>query len=122
MNRCGRPRTSHRLLAEDCRWLQPPHSVVWQPPVGSSKEGWEKARKDAKVQAQEAAIDFLQTEAHSHLTVAEADVEALSTARAAAVQSALLSPGELTPDRVFLVRSDKVTAHEGKVRLELELK
>jgi hypothetical protein len=81
-----------------------------------------ESRKDAKAQAQEAAIDYLQTEAHSHLTVAEADVEALSTARATAVQSALLSSGELSPDRVFLARSDKVTAHEGKVRLELELK
>jgi len=81
-----------------------------------------ESRKDAKAQAQQATIEYLTGDASSHLTVAEADVEALSTARASAVQSALLTPGELSPDRVFLERSDKVTAHEGKVRLELELK
>lgn len=30
MNR-GRPRTSRRLLAENCAWIRPPNGVVWQP-------------------------------------------------------------------------------------------
>jgi uncharacterized protein involved in outer membrane biogenesis len=79
------------------------------------------SRKEAKLQEQQAAIAYLESEVRAGLTVAATDVEALSTARATAVQSALLSSGELDPARVFVARSDKVTAHEGKVRLELAL-
>jgi flagellar motor protein MotB len=79
------------------------------------------SRKEAKLQEQQAAIEYLEAEVRAGLTVAAADVEALSTARATAVQSALLSSGELDPSRVFVARSDKVTVHEGKVRLELAL-
>jgi hypothetical protein len=80
------------------------------------------SRSDAKQQELAAAIDYLQGEAHAGLSVAEADIEALSTARATAVQTALLASGELAPERVFLARSDKVTEKDGKVRLELALK
>jgi hypothetical protein len=89
-----------------------------EPPARAEGE----SRKDAKAAAQQAAIDYLQGEARSGITIGEGDVDALSQARAATVQSALLGPGGLDPARVFMARSDKVTAQDGKVRLELTLK
>jgi hypothetical protein len=81
-----------------------------------------QSRKDAKAAETQAAIDYLQSEAQSAITVGEGDIETLSQARATTVQSALLESGELDPARVFMARSDKVTAQNGKVRLELSLK
>jgi outer membrane protein OmpA-like peptidoglycan-associated protein len=81
-----------------------------------------QSRQDAKAAAIQAAIVYLQTEGKQAITVGEGDIDALSQARATAVQGALLAPGELDPGRVFMARSDKVTAQNGKVRLELSLK
>jgi hypothetical protein len=80
------------------------------------------SRKEAKELAAQATVFALQTQARHAIKVTEADIDSLSTARAEAVQAALLSSGELDPTRVFMARSDKVTAQEGKVRLELSLK
>jgi hypothetical protein len=69
-----------------------------------------------------AAIDYLEKEARSHVSVAESEYGRIAEARAAAVQHALLDGGELEPTRVFPVRNGKVTALDGKVRFDLELK
>ena len=79
------------------------------------------SRKEAKELAMQGTIDALQSQARSAITVTEADIDSLSQARAEAIQGALLTSGELEPTRVFMARSDKVTAQDGKVRLELTL-
>jgi flagellar motor protein MotB len=81
-----------------------------------------QSRQDAKSAATQAAIQYLESEARKAITIGEGDIDALSQARATAVQGALLASGELDPARVFVARSDKVTAQDGKVRLELSLK
>jgi hypothetical protein len=53
--------------------------------------------------------------------VPESEFERLGEERARAVEVALLGAGGLDPARVFKVRDGKVSAHEGKVRLELGL-
>jgi hypothetical protein len=86
-----------------------------EPPEGTS-------RADAKAMKQAAAIDYLAKEARSHLSVRPEEYDRLAEARAAAVQRALLDGSELEPTRVFLVRNGKVTAQDGKLLLDLELK
>ena len=68
-----------------------------------------------------AAIEFLQKEAHAHLTAPDEALDALGVARSAAIQHALLTDTGLDPSRVFVTRKGKVSATEGKVRLELAL-
>jgi len=84
------------------------------PPEGTS-------RKEAKVLAQAAAIEYLQQEARTRVTPAQADLDALGTQRAEAIQQALLLDTGLDPQRVFLVKGGKVTPQEGKVRFELAM-
>jgi hypothetical protein len=102
-------------LVEHVRGARP---KLPEPPARAEGE----SRKDAKAAALQSAIDYLQGEARSGITIGEGDIDTLSQARAAAVQGALLGTGELDPARVFMARSDKVTAQNGKVRLELSLK
>jgi hypothetical protein len=85
------------------------------PPEGTSRE-------DAKAMEQAAAIDYLEQQARSHVSVAESEYARLAEERAAAVQHALLDGSGLEPERVFLVRNGKVTPLDGKVRFDLELK
>ncbi len=84
------------------------------PPEGTS-------RADAKAMREAAAIDFLQKEAHAHLTATDEALDALAQQRAAAVQHALLTDTGLEPGRVFVTKKGKVSANEGKVRLELSM-
>jgi hypothetical protein len=86
-----------------------------EPPQGTS-------RADAKAMQQAAAIDFLQKEARSHVSVPGSEYDRLAQERGAAVERALLDGSGLEAGRVFLVRGGKVTPNDGKVRLELELK
>jgi hypothetical protein len=85
------------------------------PPEGTSRD-------DAKAMQQAAAIDYLEQQARSHVSVPESEYARLAEERAAAVQHALLDGSGLEPERVFLVRNGKVTPLDGKVRLDLELK
>ncbi len=85
------------------------------PPEGTS-------RKDAKAMEQAAEIEFLETTARANVTVPATAIGELSEARATAIQHALVDSSGLDPARVFLVRNGKVTAQDGKVRLQLELK
>ncbi|HLY67597.1 MAG TPA: DUF748 domain-containing protein, partial [Chloroflexota bacterium] len=81
----------------------------------------EMSRADAKAAAQAAAIDYLQKEAHAHLTASDQDLDALGLARSTAVQHALLTDTGLDPARVFVTKKGKVSANQGKVRLELSM-
>jgi hypothetical protein len=85
------------------------------PPEGTS-------RVDANAMQLAAEIDYLQNEARSHVSVAESEYVRLGQERASAVEQALLDGSGLEPSRVFMVRDGKVTAQDGKVQLELELK
>jgi hypothetical protein len=49
-------------------------------------------------------------------------LEALGQARARAIQDALLSSGEIDPQRVFLIAAEAKPPVDGKVRVELALK
>jgi hypothetical protein len=89
------------------------------PPPGAPPEG--TSRKEAKALAQAAAIEYLQQEARARVTPAQADLDALGTQRAEAIQQALLLDTGLDPQRVFLVKDGKVTQQDGKVRFELAM-
>jgi hypothetical protein len=84
------------------------------PPEGASRE-------EAKALQQAAALEYLEQTARSGVAIPESEFERLGEERASAVETALLGAGELDPARVFKVREGKVSAHEGKVRLELGL-
>ncbi len=86
-----------------------------KPPEGTSGD-------DAKAMQQVATLEYLQQQARSHVTVAESEFERLAQQRATAVEQALLEGSGLEPSRVFTVRDGKVTAQDGQVQLELELK
>jgi hypothetical protein len=81
-----------------------------------------RAQLAARAPADATAAAALEQELRATLTVTDADLEQLAQARADAVQRALLAAGELPPARVFIVRDGKVSAHEGKVQLQLVLK
>ena len=86
-----------------------------EPPEGTS-------RKDAKAMEQTAMLQSLEQQARAAIVVDPGELERLGQARGEAIQSALLASGELEPDRVFLARNDKVSAQDGKVRFELQIK
>ncbi len=86
-----------------------------KPPEGTS-------RTDAKAMQQAATVEFLQKEARSHVSVDTSEYDQLAEQRATAVEQALLEGSGLEPSRVFTVRDGKVSAQDGKVQLELELK
>ena len=69
-----------------------------------------------------ATVASLKEQARAAIQVDPLALQRLGQSRGEAIQSALLGGGELPPDRVFLVRNDKVTAQDGKVRFELEIK
>ena len=85
------------------------------PPEGTS-------RGDARAMGQAATIDYLEKAARVAVTVPDTELVALGEARAAAVERALLEGSALEPTRVFGTKTGNVTAHDGKVRLELGLK
>ncbi len=86
-----------------------------KPPEGTSRD-------DAKAMQQAAAIEYLQQQARSHISVPESEYARLAQERASAVERALLEGSGLEPTRVFAVRDGKVSAQDGKVQLELQLK
>ncbi len=79
------------------------------------------ARAEAKSLKETAAIDYLVKQAHSGLAATDQELDALGQARSEAVQHALLTDTGLDPTRVFITKKGKVSANEGKVRLELSL-
>jgi hypothetical protein len=85
-----------------------------EPPEGTS-------RGDAKAMGQASAMEYLEKAARAAVTVPDTELVVLGEARAAAVERALLDGSALEPTRVFVTKTGKVAAHEGKVRLELAL-
>ena len=75
----------------------------------------------SKPEVTAAKIDFLGTAIRGHIRVGDAELQALGQQRAQALQEALLTDTQLAAERVFLVASDKATAKDGAVRLELSL-
>jgi hypothetical protein len=57
----------------------------------------------AKDAAYDPAIADLQSALVAHLTVSDADLQALGKARAQAIQDALVSAGQIEPERIFIV-------------------
>jgi Domain of Unknown Function (DUF748) len=76
---------------------------------------------EAKAAREAAAVEYLQKEAHAHISAPDQALDALGVARSAAIQHALLTDTGLDPARVFVTRKGKVSAAEGKVRLELAM-
>jgi uncharacterized protein involved in outer membrane biogenesis len=89
-------------------------------PVTEAPEG--TSRKEARAFEQAASLKSLEEQARAAVVVDPLAMQRLGQARGEAIQSALLSGGELQADRVFLARNDKVTAQDGKVRFELGIK
>jgi hypothetical protein len=69
-----------------------------------------------------AKIDFLNATLRERVTVADDRFRTLGEQRAQALQQALLTDTQIDPSRVFLVASDKATAKDGAVRLEMSLR
>ena len=79
-------------------------------------------RKDAKAQAGQARLAWLEQECRSRAVAAPSDLEQLGQQRGTAVQHALVTDTGLPPERVFLARDGKVSANEQRVRFELAVK
>ncbi len=79
------------------------------------------SRSEAQAMREAAAIEFLKNAAHAHLNVTDEALDILAQQRSAAVQHALLTDTGLEPGRVFVTKKGKVSANEGKVRLELSM-
>ena len=87
-----------------------------RPPEGTS-------RAETRLLRERATETFLEQQARELAAAVPEDALAkLGEARAEAVQKALLAAGGLAAERVFPVREGTVTANEGKVRLQLDLK
>jgi hypothetical protein len=79
-------------------------------------------RAEQREREDRAAAEFLEGVLRDTVSVTDGELEQLAQARAAAIEAALLRAGELTASRVFLVRNDRMQVHEGRIRLQLDLK
>jgi hypothetical protein len=67
-------------------------------------------------------VEYLEGQLKPLFAISAADRDALTRARADAVQGALLANTELSAERIFLnARSNEATSPEGVVRMELKL-
>jgi len=80
------------------------------------------SRKEAKAQAGQARLAWLEQECRARAVVQPSDLEQLGQQRGTAVQDALLTGTGLSPERVFLARDGKVSASGPLVRFELAVK
>jgi Domain of Unknown Function (DUF748) len=111
------PKTHFRLLLEQYQAdlgkdaQLPPSAIAVQ----------QAKSKDA---AYDAAINDLQSALVAHLTVGDADLQALGKARAQAIQDALVSAGQIEPERIFIVNAPPQTqpGQGDTVKVELAVK
>ena len=89
------------------------------PEAPAAPEG--TAHAEAKAMRETAAIEYLEQQAHAHISAPDEALDALALARSGAIQHALLTDTGLDPARVFVTRKGKVSAAEGKVRVELAM-
>ena len=80
------------------------------------------SRKEAKAQAGQARLAWLEQECRTRAAAAPGELEQLGQQRGTAVQDALLTGTGLPPERVFLARDGKVSANGPQVRFELAVK
>jgi hypothetical protein len=79
-------------------------------------------RKEAKAQARQASIAWLEAECRKRAVVEAGAPDQLAQQRGEAIQHAVLTDTGLPPARVFLARNGKVAANAPNVRLELSVK
>jgi hypothetical protein len=70
----------------------------------------------------DAAIADLNAALIDHITVSDADLDALGKERAKAIQDALLADGSVEPARVFVVNAPQNAAAGEKIKVELAVK
>jgi uncharacterized protein involved in outer membrane biogenesis len=80
------------------------------------------SRREAKAQAAQARLAWLEQECRSRAMAADAELQKLGQQRAEAIQAALLTDTGLAPERVFLAAEGKVAPNEQQVRFELAVK
>lgn len=96
---------------------EPPEQSAEQP-ADAAADASRKERHDARDQAE---ADWLKQQLLAHYQPGNDALIQLGRARADAIQDALLSGGELAPERVFVSTNKAPVEHEGSVRLELGL-
>jgi uncharacterized protein involved in outer membrane biogenesis len=79
-------------------------------------------RKEAKAQAGQERLAWLEKECRSRAVAEPHDLDQLGQQRGTAVQHALVTETGLPPERVFFARDGKVSANEQRVRFELAVK
>ncbi|MBP6106821.1 MAG: DUF748 domain-containing protein [Steroidobacteraceae bacterium] len=82
----------------------------------------EVSRKEARAQAGQARLAWLERESRARSVAEPRDLDQLGQQRGTAVQHALVTDTGLPPARVFFARDGKVSANEQQVRLELAVK
>jgi hypothetical protein len=80
------------------------------------------SRKEAKAQAAQARLAWLEQECRARAVAADSEMQQLGQQRAEAIEAALLQDTGLAPERVFLAAAGKVTPNEQRVRFELAVK
>ena len=80
------------------------------------------SRKEARAQAEQARLAWLEQECRARAVAEPHDLEQLGQQRGTAIQDALLTATGLPPERVFLARDGKVSTSEQRVRFELAVK
>ena len=80
------------------------------------------SRKEAKAQAAQARLAWLEKECRARAVAADSEMQKLGQQRAEAIQSALLADTGLAPERVFLTAEGKVAPDGQQVRFELAVK
>lgn len=80
------------------------------------------SRKEAKAQAAQARLAWLEKECRTRAVAADTEMQNLGQQRAEAIQAALLMDTGLAPERVFVTANGKVARNEQQVRFELAVK
>lgn len=80
------------------------------------------SRKEKKVAKKSIEVEWLEAQLRPKFQASDAELTELGNARANAVQEMLLAGSELDPARVFIANNIELKAHEGKVRMELQMK
>lgn len=93
-----------------------------EPPEVAKEDLAEQSWSERRASRREADIAWLEGELRPRYAVAENELLQLGQARAVAIQAALLADGNLDPTRVFLASSLQAAEHEGRMRVELQLK
>ena len=112
------PEQKEKVLTALYTQLSGAAPVIPEPP----KPADDVPRKEAKAQAEQARLAWLENECRARAVAEPHDLEQLGQQRATAVQDALLTGTSLLPERVFLTRDGKVSANGQLVRFELAVK